>query len=189
MGARGKMAVLEPIGGDGIGGRLRCARFFELCQPNPSNMRTSLRPLLFALLATASLTAADSPTPDSARPPALKTDKFKLGDWEDGIGYRQAVRVGNVLYVSGSTGAVDMPKAIRSAYGALQKTLAHYGLTFQNVVKENLYTTNLEALEADLPVRREFYGKDYPAATWVQIQRLYDSTDVIEVEVIAVFPN
>jgi 2-iminobutanoate/2-iminopropanoate deaminase len=154
-----------------------------------SNVNTSLRPLLFALIATTSLPAAELPTTDSVPPPILKTDKFKLGDWEDEIGYRQAVRVGNVLYISGSVGAGDMPKSIRSAYGTLRKTLAHYGLTFQNVVKENLYTTDISALEANLSVRREFYGKDFPAATWVQVQRLYDATDVIEVEVIAVFPN
>lgn len=163
--------------------------FAESCWANPFKVRTSLRHFVSALLVAASLSAAESPTTDSVPPPALKTDKLMLGDWENEIGYRQAVRVGNVLYVSGSVGAGDMPKAIRSAYGTLRKTLAHFGLTFQNVVKENLYTTNLDSLEANLPVRREFYGKDFPAATWVQVQRLYDTTDVIEVEVIAVFPN
>jgi 2-iminobutanoate/2-iminopropanoate deaminase len=121
--------------------------------------------------------------------PALKTDKFKLGDWEDDIGYRQAVRVGNTLYISGSVGAGAMPDAIRGAYGELEKTLAHYGLTFAHVVKENIYTTDLDALKANLEVRRAFYGKEFPAATWVQVSRLYEPAHVLEVELIAIFPE
>ncbi|GEM_PF-197031 len=119
----------------------------------------------------------------------LPTDKFKLGDWEDQIGYRQAVRSGHTLYISGSVGAGPMPAAINGAYGTLKKTLSHYGLTFADVVKENIYTTDIEALKANLAARRAFYGEDLPAATWVQVSRLYETTHVIEVEVIAVFPD
>jgi 2-iminobutanoate/2-iminopropanoate deaminase len=145
--------------------------------------------ILVALLSAASLPAADSPVKDSIPPPALKTDKFKLGNWEDDIGYRQAVRVGNILYVSGSVGAGDMPGAIRSAYAELRQTLSHFGLNSQNVVKENVYTTNIDELKANLSLRREFYGKDFPAATWVQVSRLYEPGDVIDVELVAVFPG
>ena len=94
--------------------------------------------------------------------PALKTDKFMLGEWENDIGYRQAVRVGNTLYVSGSVGGGEMPAAIREAYGALEQTLRHYGLTFQHVVKENIHTTKLDDLKSNLAIRRAFYGKDFP---------------------------
>ena len=82
-----------------------------------------------------------------------------------------------------------MPDAIRGVYGELQKTLEHYGLTFAHVVKENVYTTDLDALKANLEVRRGFYGKEYPAATWVQVSRLYQPIHVLEVELIAVFPE
>lgn len=129
---------------------------------------------------------SSAPAADPA--PALKTEKFKLGDWEDDIGYRSAVRVGDTLYVSGIAGAGAMPDAIRSVYGELQKVLAHHGLTFAHVVKENLHTTDLEAVKANQPVRRAFYGKDFPAATWVQVSRLYEVNQVVEVELIAVFP-
>jgi enamine deaminase RidA (YjgF/YER057c/UK114 family) len=121
--------------------------------------------------------------------PVAPTEKFKRGDWEDGIGYRQAVRVGNTLYVSGIAGAGAMSDAIRSVYGELRQTLAHFGLTFAHVVKENIYTTDLDALKANLDVRRACYGKDFPAATWVQVSRLYEPNHVLEVELIAVFPE
>ena len=119
----------------------------------------------------------------------VRIEKYKAGDWEDDIGYRQAVRVGQMLYISGSAAGGEMPDAIRGAYGFLEKTLKAHGLTFKNVVKENIYTTNLDALKANQAVRRAFYGKDFPAATWVQVARLYNPDQVIEVEVIAMFPE
>jgi enamine deaminase RidA (YjgF/YER057c/UK114 family) len=137
------------------------------------------------LLAAARLDATDTP----AGAPALKTDKYRAGKSEDDYGYRRAVRIGNTLYVSGAVGAGEMPAAIRTAYGTLGKTLAHYGLGFQHVVKENIFTTKLDALKESRAVRKEFYGTDFPAATWVQVDRLFQPDYVIEVELIAVFPG
>ena len=118
-----------------------------------------------------------------------RIERFKEGDWEDDIGYRQAVRVGQLLYISGAAAGGEMPDAIRGVYDSLEKTLKAHGLTFKNVVKENAYTTNLEALKANQPLRRGYYGKDFPAATWVQVARLYQADQVLEVELIAVFPE
>lgn len=119
---------------------------------------------------------------------ALPKEKFNLGPWEDDIGYAQAVRIGNTLYVSGSVGAGPMPHAIDGAYGTIKKTLAHYGLNFGHIVKENVFTTDLDALKTAKEIRKKFYGTDFPAATWVQVARLFQPEYVIEVEVVAVFP-
>ncbi|AOS43274.1 Endoribonuclease L-PSP [Lacunisphaera limnophila] len=137
--------------------------------------------LLLCLLAVTALAAADPA-------PAPKIEKFKLGDWEDDIGYRAAVRVGDTLYISGIAAAGPMPAAIASVYGELKSVLAAHGLTFAHVVKENLHTTDLEAVKAHQPLRRAWYGQDFPAATWVQISRLYQPDQILEVELIAVFP-
>lgn len=56
------------------------------------------------------------------------------------------------------------------------------------MVKENLCTTGLDAVKANAAIRKEYYGAECPAATWVQLQ-LYLPKFVIEVELIAVFPN
>jgi enamine deaminase RidA (YjgF/YER057c/UK114 family) len=138
---------------------------------------TKLLTLLLAFLVSLALHAQEPPK-----------DKFNLGPWENDIGYAQAVRVGNTLYISGSVGAGPMPAAIDSAFSTIQKTLAHYGLDFRHVVKENAYTTDLEALKAAKDVRKRYYGTDFPAATWVQVARLFQPDYVLEVEVVAVFP-
>ena len=120
---------------------------------------------------------------------AIEKQKFHLGKTgEDGAGYAQAVRVGKTIYISGTVGVGDAASALRSVYDGLQKTLAFYGATFQNVVKENLYTTNIEEMKKHNDVRKKYYNNDFPAATWVQIQRLYMETALLEVELVAVLP-
>ncbi|WP_262711205.1 RidA family protein [Chryseobacterium indologenes] len=67
--------------------------------------------------------------------------------------------------------------------------LANYGATFDNVVKENLYTTDIEAMKKYNDVRKKYYNNDFPAATWVQVQRLYMPESKLEVELVAHLPK
>lgn len=105
------------------------------------------------------------------------------------IGYCQAVRVGNRLYISGTVGQGEMPAAVRSVYERLKQTLEANGLTFRNVVKESVYTTDLDAFKSSNDIRKGFYAASMPAATWVQVQRLYLPSFVLEVELIAEYPK
>ncbi|GAB3929001.1 RidA family protein [Larkinella terrae] len=119
----------------------------------------------------------------------IEKQKFHLGKaGEDGAGYAQAVKVGKTIYISGTVGVGDAATALTNVYNGLQKTLAFYGATFQNVVKENLYTTNIEEMKKHNDIRKKYYNNDFPAATWVQIQRLYMETALVEVELVAVLP-
>jgi enamine deaminase RidA (YjgF/YER057c/UK114 family) len=104
---------------------------------------------------------------------------------ETQIGYCQAVRIGHTLHISGSVGKGEMPAAMRSAYNELRSTLQANGLGFSDVVKENVYATDLDAFIKNKDVRKEYYGKDFPAATWVQVQRLYSPAFVVEIELTA----
>jgi 2-iminobutanoate/2-iminopropanoate deaminase len=105
------------------------------------------------------------------------------------IGYCQAMRVDNRLYISGSVGQGEMPDAIRGAYGELATTLAAYGLGFGDVVKETVYTTNLDEFIKNKDIRKEFYRQGvYPTGSWVQVARLFTPAFKVEVEIEAVFP-
>jgi enamine deaminase RidA (YjgF/YER057c/UK114 family) len=57
------------------------------------------------------------------------------------------------------------------------------------VVKENLYTTDIEAMKKYNNVRKKFYNDDFPASTWIKVQRLYMSDIKLEVELIAHLPH
>jgi enamine deaminase RidA (YjgF/YER057c/UK114 family) len=82
-----------------------------------------------------------------------------------------------------------MPQAMRGAYDELGKTLSAQGLTFRNVVRETVYTTDLDAFIKNKDVRKEFYGADFPSGSWVQVQRLYSPAFVVEIEITAEFPK
>ena len=67
----------------------------------------------------------------------------------------------------------------------------HYQNSWQNSCS---HYRNAIILYGELPLRlnqdrKSFYKGDFPAATWVQISRLYMSTALVEVEVIAHLPN
>ncbi|MFE2864590.1 RidA family protein [Sphingobacterium multivorum] len=104
-------------------------------------------------------------------------------------GYCQVLKVDNVLYISGAVTTDLSPKGIQAVYTDLKASLASFGATFQHVVKENLYTTDIEAMKKYNDVRKKFYNNDFPAATWIQVQRLYMSDAKLEVELIAHLHN
>jgi len=104
-------------------------------------------------------------------------------------GYCQVLKVDNVLYISGAVTTEISPEGIQAVYNDLKASLASFGATFQHVVKENLYTTDIEAMKKYNDVRKKFYYNDFPAATWIQVQRLYMSDAKLEVELVAHLPK
>lgn len=139
-------------------------------------------PLLLCLILV--LTACNAPP---SRP--QRTCYHRSESAETEIGYCQAVRSGNRLYISGTAGQGEMPAAVQSVYGRLRQTLEANGLTFRDVVKENVYTTDLDAFKGSKDIRKAFYGESLPAATWVQVQRLFLPSLVLEVELTAEYPK
>ena len=120
----------------------------------------------------------------------IKKEKFNWGNGtqDTTAGYAQAIRVDNVIYISGTVARDVTPEGIKRVYENLERTLKHYGATFQHVVKENLYTTDIEAMKRYNDARKVFYKGDFPAATWIQVPRLYMADARLEVELIAHLP-
>jgi 2-iminobutanoate/2-iminopropanoate deaminase len=106
-------------------------------------------------------------------------------------GYAEAVLVDNILYISGDIGGGSVAEQLQQIYTGLGDILKAYGATYQNVVKETLFTTDIEAVKSNNAVRKAFYKGDFPAATWIQITRLFSgrADAQIEVELIAHLPK
>ena len=121
----------------------------------------------------------------------IKKEKYNwgTGTQDTTAGYAQAVKVDNVIYISGTVARDVNAEGIKRVYDALEKTLKSYGATFQNVVKENLFTTDIEAMKKYNDTRKAYYKGDFPAATWVQIPRLFMADARLEVELIAHLPK
>jgi enamine deaminase RidA (YjgF/YER057c/UK114 family) len=145
-------------------------------------MKAILIVIVFSFLLHSQLPAQDN---------TIKKEKFNWdrGDQDTATGYAQAVRIDNVIYISGTVSREITPEGIKRVYEALERALQHYGATFQNVIKENLYTTDIEAMKQYNAVRKGFYKGDFPAATWVQISRLFTAEAKLEIELIAYLPK
>lgn len=122
----------------------------------------------------------------------IQKDKWHWGNpvkQDTSAGYVQVVKVDNVLYISGAVARDVTPEGITRVYQSLEKSLKSFGATFQNVVKENLYTTDMEAMKLHNASRKAFYKGDFPAATWMQVSRLFMADAKLEVELIAHLPK
>ena len=85
-------------------------------------------------------------------------------------------------------GAGDMKAQVKQVYTDLKETLEANGATLQNVIKETVFTTDMDALVANNDVRIGFYqeaGSAPPAATWIGCTRLAAPEMMIELECIA----
>jgi 2-iminobutanoate/2-iminopropanoate deaminase len=128
---------------------------------------------------------------------AINKETKSLGmPWEKEYGYAQAVKVGDTIYLSGQVshddrgnivGLRDMEAQMRQAYTNIQKVLAQYGATMDNVVDEVLFVTDMDtAFAAAVKCRREvFSGTPVVASTIVQIQRLAFPDLLIEIRCVA----
>ena len=126
-----------------------------------------------------------------AAEPADPLSRHKFNDWEDDIGYRGAVISNNQLHLAGiPCGGKDMADAVTVCYGIIQETLKKFGVTTDSIIKETIYTTDIEALKKAQDVRKKFFSPGrYPAATWVQINKLYDPGLLIEFDLLVQLPK
>jgi enamine deaminase RidA (YjgF/YER057c/UK114 family) len=139
--------------------------------------------LVIFILSTTNLTAQTS---------NIKKEKWHWGNalqQDTSSGYVQVVKVDNILYISGAVAKDVTPEGITRVYQSLERSLKSFGATFQNVVKENLYTTDMEAMKKYNDARKVFYKGDFPAATWMGVSRLFMAEAKLEVELIAHLPK
>lgn len=128
---------------------------------------------------------------------AISKETKSLGmPWENEYGYSQAVKVRNTIYLAGQVshddkgnivGPGDMEAQMRQAYANIEKVLAQYGATIDNVVDEMLFVTDMDAAyAARVKCRQEvFSGNPEVASTIVQIQCLAFPELMIEIKCVA----
>jgi enamine deaminase RidA (YjgF/YER057c/UK114 family) len=111
-----------------------------------------------------------------------------VADFEQQIGFTQVLEHGGHLYISGIAEAgPDMEQAVNQAYSRLSEILHQHGSSMGNVVKELIYTTNIEAMKAQIETRKKYYPENqYPASSWVEVKSLFLPELILEVEVEAV---
>ncbi len=110
---------------------------------------------------------------------------------EKEYGYTHAVRIGDDLKISGAVSMNDsgvivapgnLEQQMKNCYSDLEKILQHYGYTYDDVVVENIYTTNMAGFIKVAGSRNSIYKKQFPTGTWLEVKGLAVEGQLIEID-------
>jgi 2-iminobutanoate/2-iminopropanoate deaminase len=110
---------------------------------------------------------------------------------EKAFGYTHAVRIGDDIKISGAvsmddegnpTAVDDLEQQMKNAYSDLARVLEHYGCTFDDVIVENVFTTDMAKFLEVSPYRNSIYTTQFPTGSWLEVRGLALPGLMIEIE-------
>jgi enamine deaminase RidA (YjgF/YER057c/UK114 family) len=110
--------------------------------------------------------------------------------WEDAVGYSRAVRVGDTVWVAGTTATVDGEvvgvgdpyEQARVAFGIALAAVRTAGLDVKDVVRTRMFVADIAHLDDIGRAHSELFDAVRPAATMVQVAGFAHPDHLLEVE-------
>lgn len=112
--------------------------------------------------------------------------------WESIVGYSRAVKIGNHIWVAGTTatdengevvGKGDAGAQTRYILAKIERALKDGGATMNDVVRTRIFATDISQWEAIGKAHGEVFANIRPASTMVEISKLIDPEHLVEIEV------
>jgi 2-iminobutanoate/2-iminopropanoate deaminase len=111
--------------------------------------------------------------------------------------YTDAVRAGDLLFISGIVGVDgrgalvggdDVAAQALQVFENMRAVLDEAGCRFEDVVKVTVYLTDVDDRPKINPVRREVFGDTRPSSTLVEVSRLAVPGAKVEIDAVALIP-
>ena len=141
------------------------------------NTKTCLSFILFIILSVSSAHAGE-------------IRRYSFGEWCKEIGYSQAVAVDHTLYLSGIIGNGEtMEESLTVAMEHIDLMLKRFNLDQSHILKEKVYTNDIESLRKATHIRKEYYKPYFPAAVWIGVTEDKMPGKWVEIELIVHIPD
>ena len=127
-----------------------------------------------------------------------RTNYSSGAKWEDIVGYSRAVKIGNVVEVTGTV-AVDEHGELVGGESAYEQTrfiiqkmqgiLEKAGAGLKDVIRTRIFVTDISRWEEYGKAHGEFFHEIKPCTTMVEVSRLISPEYLVEIEATAIIPE
>ena len=127
-----------------------------------------------------------------------RTNYSSGAKWEDIVGYSRAVKIGNVVEVTGTVAVDEHSKLVGgdSAYEQtrfiiqkMQGILEKAGAGLKDVIRTRIFVTDISRWEEYGKAHGEFFHEIKPCTTMVEVSRLISPEYLVEIEATAIIPE